>query len=220
VKKALTIVAIVLAVLVGLGVVADRGAVAVAQNAISDRVQQELPGAASVETEIDGFPVLTQAARGSLDHVTVRMREVPTEQGTLDSVTVDLYDVTTGEPRTAGRIEARAVVPLDVLQAQIGDSWEVAVDGDALTASFTGAVPVEATVVPVVRDGAITVDIRSISLLGVDIAGDSIPGFVTEALQGLIGSIGPLPFDLTPDSVVVTEFGVEVAASGTDVALG
>lgn len=219
-KRALTIVAIVVAVLVGLGVVADRGAVAVAQNAISDRVQQELPGAESVETEIEGFPVLTQAARGSIDHVTVRMREVPTEQGTLDSVTVDLYDVTTSEPRTAGRIEARAVVPLDVLQAQLGDSWEVRIDGDALTASFTGAVPVEATVVPVVEDGAITVDIRSISLLGVDISGDSIPGFVTDALKELVGSIGPLPFGLTPDSVTVTEFGVEVVASGTDVALG
>lgn len=219
-KKAVTIVAAVLLVLFGLLVVADRGAVAVAQNAISERVQQELPGAASVETEIEGFPVLTQAARGSIDHVTVRMREVPTEQGTLDSVTVDLYDVTTSEPRTAGRVEARAVVPIDVLQAKLGDSWKVEVDGDALTASFTGAVPASATVVPVVEDGAISVDIRTITLLGVDIAGDSIPGFVTEALQGLVGSIGPLPFGLEPDSVEVTPYGVEVVASGDDVALG
>lgn len=218
-KKGLSIAAVVLLVLAGIGVVVDRGAVAVAQSTITERVQQELPGAESVETEIEGFPVLTQAARGSIDHVTVRMTEVPTEQGTLDSVTVDLYDVTTTEPRTAGRLEARAVVPLEVLQAQLGDSWEVAVDGDALTASFTGALPVEATVVPVVQDGAITVEIRSLNLLGVDISGDSIPDFVTEALRGLVGSIGPLPFGLTPDSVAVTPAGVEVVASGTDISL-
>jgi hypothetical protein len=182
-------------------------------------VQKELPGATSVQTDIDGFPVLTQVARGSLDQVTVRMEDVPTESGTLDSVTVVLDDVTTSEPRTAARMEARAVVPLSTLQSQLGDSWEIAVDGDALRVSFTGAVQVEAAVVPVVKDGAITVDLRSVTLLGVEIQGDSVPGFVTDALRSLVEPLGELPFGLTPQSVAVTPAGVEVVATGTDVDL-
>jgi len=212
------LVGIVLALL-AIGVVVDRGAVAVAQNQISEQVQKELPGATSVQTDIDGFPVLTQVARGSLDQVTVRMEDVPTESGTLDSVTVVLDDVTTSEPRTAARMEARAVVPLSTLQSQLGDSWEIAVDGDALRVSFTGAVQVEAAVVPVVKDGAITVDLRSVTLLGVEIQGDSVPGFVTDALRSLVEPLGELPFGLTPQSVAVTPAGVEVVATGTDVDL-
>jgi hypothetical protein len=220
VKKALTVlVGIVLGLLV-LGVVADRGAVAYAQSQISDQVQKEMPGASSVDTQIEGFPVLTQVARGSLDQVTVRMEDVPTEQGTLDSVTVVLNDVTTSAPRIAQSVEARAVVPLSTLQPRLGDSWTISVEGDALKVAFTGAVQVEALVVPVVKDGAVTVDLRSVTLLGVEIQGDSVPGFVTDALRSMVSSFTELPFGLTPQSVAVTPAGVEVVATGTDVDLG
>jgi hypothetical protein len=219
VKRIVTVLVAVVVVLLVLGVVADRGAVAVAQNQISEQIARELPGAGSVQTDIGGFPVLTQVARGTLDEVTVRLDDVPTEQGMLDSVTVVLSDVATAEPRTAGTVVATAVVPLSTLQAQLGDSWAVSVDGDALAVEFTGAVPVEAAVVPVVRDGAITVDLRSITLLGVEIQGDSVPGFVTDALNSMVGSFGSLPFGLVPESVLVTASGVEVVATGSDVDL-
>ena len=175
--------------LIVLAVVGDRAAVAVAQNKVSEQVAAELPGARDVSTSIEGFPALTQVLRGSLDHLVVTASDVPTERGTLDSVVVDLYGVSTSEPRTADRIEATAVVPLAMLKSQLGDSWELSVDGDALKAEFTGAVSASATVVPVVTDGRITLDLRSFSLLGLEVSGDSVPDFVTSALNDMVGSV-------------------------------
>lgn len=205
--------------LIVLAVVGDRAAVAVAQNKVSEQVAAELPGARDVSTSIEGFPALTQVLRGSLDHVVVTASDVPTERGTLDSVVVDLYGVSTSEPRTADRIEATAVVPLAMLKSQLGDSWELSVDGDALKAEFTGAVSASATVVPVVTDGRITLDLRSFSLLGLEVSGESVPDFVTSALNDMVGSVGELPFGLTPTSATVTPQGVVVTASGADVPL-
>jgi hypothetical protein len=219
VRRGPVIALVALLALVVLAVIGDRAAVAVAQSTVSERVAAELPGATDVSTSIEGFPALTQVLRGSLDHVVVTAADVPTDRGTLDSVVVDLYGVSTSSPRTADRIEATAVVPLDMLQAQLGDSWELSVDGDALTAEFTGTVSASATVVPVVADGRITLDLRSFSLLGLEVSGDSVPDFVTSALNDMVGSVGELPFGLTPTSTTVTPEGVVVAASGTDVPL-
>ena len=218
-RRGAVIAVVVVLVLAVLAVGADRAAVAVAERTVAERVAAELPGATDVTTSIEGFPALTQVVRGSLDHVTVTATDVPTEQGTLDSVVVDLYDVTTSSPRTASSVEATAVVPLAVLAEQLGDSWELAVDGDALTASFTGAVSASATVVPVVTDGRITLDLRTFSLLGLEVSGDNVPDFVTEALNDMVGSVGDLPFGLTPTEVTVIPTGVQVRAEGTAVPL-
>ena len=218
-RRGAVIAVVAVVVLVVLAVVGDRAAVAVAQSKVSEQVAAELPGARDVSTSIEGFPALTQVLRGSLDHVVVTASDVPTEQGTLDSVVVDLYDVTTSSPRTAGTVEATALVPLSMLQSQLGDSWELSVQGDALKAEFTGAVSASATVVPTVVDGRITLDLRSFSLLGLEVSGDNVPDFVTSALNDLVGSLGELPFGLTPTGVAVTPQGAEVTASGSDVVL-
>jgi hypothetical protein len=219
VRRGAVVALVTVLALIVLAVVGDRAAVAVAQNKVSEQVAAELPGARDVSTSIEGFPALTQVLRGSLDHLVVTASDVPTERGTLDSVVVDLYGVSTSEPRTADRIEATAVVPLAMLKSQLGDSWELSVDGDALKAEFTGAVSASATVVPVVTDGRITLDLRSFSLLGLEVSGDSVPDFVTSALNDMVGSVGELPFGLTPTSATVTPQGVVVAASGADVPL-
>lgn len=219
-RRGAVVAVVAVLVLLVIAVVGDRAAVAVAQSKVSEQVAAELPGARDVSTTITGFPALTQVLRGSLDHVVVTASDVPTEQGTLDSVVVDLYDVTTSAPRTAGTVEATAVVPLALLDERLGDSWDLSVDGDALKAEFTGAVSASATVVPVVADGRITLDLRSFSLLGLEVSGDNVPDFVTAALNDMVGSVGDLPFGLTPAAVTVTPQGVEVVARGSDVPLG
>ena len=217
-KRAVIITVVVLLLLGVVAVVGDRVAASVAQDQISQRVKQEL-NATSVDTTIHGIPVVTQAIGGSLDHVTVVADGVPTEHGTLDSVVVDLYGVPVQSPRIVQRVQAQAVVPLAVLQEAAGDSWKVGVSGDALTATFTGAIPVEVSLVPVVRDGTLSVDLKSLSLLGVAISVERAPEFVTKALDQLIASVGALPLGLTPTSVQVVPEGVQVVAEGTSVDL-
>lgn len=218
-KRGGVVALVVLLVLGVLAVAADRVAVGVAERTVSERVRAELPGATDVTTSIEGFPALTQVARGSLDHVTVTANDVATEQGALDAVVVDLYAVSTSAPRTAQTVRATADVPLSTLQAQLGDSWQLSVEGDALRAEFTGALPIAATVVPTVSGGVLSLDLRTLSLAGVEVSGDRVPDFVKEALNRMVGSVGDLPFGLTPTTVTVTAGGVTVTADGTDVPL-
>lgn len=219
-KKVLTIVAVVVVLLGVVGIGVDRAAASVAERTISEKIAQEFAGAGSVSTQVHGVPLLTQAATGSLDHVTVSLTGVQVDAGlALDSVDVELYDVSTSEPRTAASVEARASVSTAVLQAKLGDEWDVATDSGALVVSAASGLPVSARVVPVVRDGALAFDLESVSVLGLEVDGANVPGAIKDRVTALAGSIGALPLGLAPQSVVVTADGVDLVAVGTDVAL-
>ncbi|MFN8157347.1 MAG: DUF2993 domain-containing protein [Candidatus Nanopelagicales bacterium] len=220
-KKVLVIVAAVVGVLLVLGVVGDRVADSVAERTISERVAAELSGASGVTTQIHGVPVLTQVAKGSLDHVTVTADSVPASGVALDDVVVELYGVSTSSPRTADTVEATASVTTQQLQSKLGDGWTVKVDGDALVASTQalGLLSVEARVIPAVRDGKLALDLDKVSVLGVDVSGDSIPSAVHERIDALVSSMGGLPLGLSLTGVDVTPTGVTLQASGTDVVL-
>ncbi len=220
-KKVVAIVAVVIGVLLVLGVVGDRVAASAAERTITDRVAAEMTGATGVSTTIHGVPVLTQVAKGSLDQVTVTADQVPASGVTLDDVVVELHGVSTTSPRTADRVDATASVSTEQLQARLGTDWTVTVDGDALVASTKalGLLSVEARVVPAVRDGELALDLDRVSVLGVDVSGDSIPAAVHERIDALVSSVGGLPLGLSLTDADVTPTGVTLHASGTDVAL-
>jgi hypothetical protein len=220
VKKLAVIVSVVAVLLVLLGFGADRATAAVAEHTISDRIGRSLAGVSSVSTSIQGVPVLTQVAHGSLDHVTVTLHGVPSGAGpTIDTVVADLYGVSTSSPRTAQRVVAQADIGTAELQRLLGDSWSIAPDGDALAVRWTGGLPLTARLVPAVRDGRIALDLASVSVLGVQVDGSAVPAAVTDRINDLAASVGRLPLGLTPTAVSVTPQGVRLTASGTDVDL-
>lgn len=220
-KKVLVIVGLVLGVLVVLGVVGDRVAASIAERTISERVAADLSGATGVQTQIHGVPVLTQVATGSLDHVTVTAGSVPADGLTLDDVTVELYGVSTGSPRTADSVDVTASVSTAQLQAKLGDGWTLRADGDGLVASTQalGLLPVEARVVPTVKDGKLGLDLDKVTVLGAEVSGDSVPSAVHQRIDALVGSVGDLPLGLTLTGAQVTPTGVTLHATGTDVPL-
>lgn len=220
-RKVVLVVAAVVVLLGVLVVVADRAVAAVTERAVSDRIAQSVPGASSVQTSIHGVPVLTQVLHGSLDHVTVTLTGVPSGAGgpTIDSAVVDLFGVSVASPRTAQRVVARAEVSTDELQKALGGSWRIRPDGDAFAVAWTGGLPVEARVVPRVRDGKVVLDLESVTVLGVHVDGSSVPAAITDQVAALADSVGKLPLGLTPTSVTVTPQGVELDATGTGVDL-
>ncbi len=207
-------------VLVLLGVVADRAVATVAERTISDRIAESVTGASSVSTSIAGMPVLTQVARGSLDHVTVTVADLATGTGpTIGSAVVDLYAVSTSSPRTAQRVEATADISTAELQKALGESWTITPDGDAFAVRWTGGLELAARIVPVVRDGRLALDLESVTILGVSVDGSLVPAVVTDRVAAVASSVGDLPFGLVPSSVAVTPQGVRLVATGTDVDL-
>jgi hypothetical protein len=220
VRKLAVVVSVLALVLVVLGVVADRAVAAVAERTISDRIAESVTGASSVSTSIAGLPVLTQVARGSLDHVTVTVSDLATGTGpTIGSAVVDLYAVSTSSPRTAQRVEATADISTAELQKALGESWTIAPDGDAFAVRWTGGLELAARIVPAVRDGRLALDLESVTILGVSVDGSLVPAVVTDRVAAVASSMADLPFGLVASSVAVTPHGVRLVATGTDVDL-
>ncbi|PZF97517.1 LmeA family phospholipid-binding protein [Micromonospora deserti] len=113
-RKVLVALVVLLLVLVGLLVVADRVAAGVAERAIADQVRQQVARqdaqSSPPEVEVGGFPFLTQVLDGRYERITIRLREVRgSVQG--DAVSLPTLDV-----------DARNVqASLDTLRSGRGD---------------------------------------------------------------------------------------------------
>ncbi|MCD9880297.1 LmeA family phospholipid-binding protein [Streptomyces guryensis] len=80
--RALRILLIVVVVLGGLFVIADRVAVHFAENEAADKVRTTENLATTPDVSIKGFPFLTQAASGELDDVQIGIKDYEADTGT------------------------------------------------------------------------------------------------------------------------------------------
>ncbi|AXO34056.1 DUF2993 domain-containing protein [Micromonospora chalcea] len=121
-RKVLIGFVVLLLVLAGLLVVADRVAAGVAERAIADQVRQEIAKqdaqSAAPQVEVGGFPFLTQVLDGRYQRITIQLTDVRgAVQG--DAVEVPKLDV-----------DARNVTAsLDTLRSGRGDVVAESVDG-------------------------------------------------------------------------------------------
>lgn len=121
-RKILIGLLVLLLVLVGLVVLADRIATGVAERAIADQVRQEIDrrqaSAAAPEVEVGGFPFLTQVVAGEYERITIRLRDV---KGTVEGNSVSLPTLD---------VDARDVkASLDTIRSGQGDVVAARVDG-------------------------------------------------------------------------------------------
>ncbi|MEH0969630.1 DUF2993 domain-containing protein [Micromonospora sp. CPCC 205546] len=121
-RKVLITLVVLLLVLGGLIVVADRVAVGVAERAIADQVRQEIAkqGAQSSppEVEVGGVPFLTQVLDGRYERISIALRDV---QGSVrgDAVALPKLDVDARNVRAS----------LDTIRSGQGDVVAETVDG-------------------------------------------------------------------------------------------
>ncbi|MFI7432846.1 LmeA family phospholipid-binding protein [Micromonospora haikouensis] len=121
-RKVLITLLVLLLILGGLLVAADRVAAGVAERAITDQVSQEITkqGAqsSSPEVEVAGFPFLTQVLDGRYERISIRLRDV---RGSVNGDAVALPEL---------NVDARNVrASLETLRTQQGDVVAETVDG-------------------------------------------------------------------------------------------
>ncbi|PWU58108.1 DUF2993 domain-containing protein [Micromonospora sp. S4605] len=103
-RKVLITLVVLLLVLAGMLVVADRVAAGVAERAIADQVRQEVAKqdaqSAPPEVEVGGFPFLTQVLDGRYERISIVLRNV---QGSVqgDAVSVPRLDVDARDVRAS-----------------------------------------------------------------------------------------------------------------------
>jgi hypothetical protein len=218
---------IVVIVLVGLLVAADRVAAAVADHEIASKVAAayNLPSKPSVS--VRGFPFLTQVAAGNYHEVDLSIGQVTSGGVQVDGLDARLMGVHapvsdllghSSSAITAAQVSGSGTVPLSSVQNRLPRGVRLSQDGGALrmsgTVSYLGvSVPVSAVASLGVSPSGITVTPTRVSLG----SGINAPASVISGQFRFVVPVTGLPLHLTVTSVSVTPGGVRVSAAATNV---
>ena len=213
---------VVLVVLAGLLVGADRLALVVAEGVVGRGVQDSQHLDARPDVTIAGFPFLTQFARRHYDRVTLTSASATAgPRGTrvrLRDVTTTFRDVRTSRDLsrfTAARGRATATLPyaelgrlVDLTVTYAGNGRvragkELEVAGQTLTPSVT--------ISPRLVDGALSLTGSALD--------DQLPAPMAQALQAALGTevqLTDLPFDVRVTSLAARRGGIRLQLAGRD----
>jgi hypothetical protein len=223
---------VVLLLLVGLAVVADRVAVGFAE----DKVGAELAAKGGLHgrpaVDIAGFPFLTQAVAGRYDDVRISLTaaELGQPAGTradvdLHGVRVPLSDVLSGSVSQVpvDRIDGTATLSYALLSSKLGPSTRLTREGSGLritrTVELLGQqIPLTATGKVVLEGNDLVVHVSRATGAGV-----SVPSYLLDRAVGLLDlryTVPPLPFGLKLTGVTPGAAGVTVHVAATGAVLG
>jgi hypothetical protein len=222
---------IVLLLLGGLALAADRGAEAVAEDRVAQLVAERGGLAGQPQVEIGGFPFLTQALGGRYDDVRISLTgaDLGQPEGTsadvsLRGVEVALSDVLSGSVQQVPveRVDGTATLSYALLAEQLGPGTTVTRDGDRLRVQRTVevggvSVPLTATGTVSLDGDTLVVDVDDASGAGVDVP-DVLVDQVSDALD-VRYRIPQLPFGLQVTGVAPADDGVRVRVEATDTVL-
>ena len=222
---------VVLLLLGGLLLTADRVGEAVAEDRVAQLVAERGGLAGEPEVEIGGFPFLTQALGGRYEDVRISLDAADLEQpeGTradvsLRGVEVALSDIVSGSVQEVPveRVDGTATFSYALLAEQLDPNATVTREGDGLQVETT--VEVAGQTVPLTATGTVrldgdtlVVDVEDASTAGVD-APDDFVDQLSDALDLRYG-IPQLPFGLQVTGVAPADDGVRVAVQATDTVL-
>ncbi|MGW1809554.1 LmeA family phospholipid-binding protein [Streptomyces sp. NPDC002078] len=244
--RALRIILILVVILGGLFVIADRVAVHFAEGEAADKLKSTENLASTPDVSIKGFPFLTQVAGGSLDDVEVGIKDYEAATGTagktirIDDLRADMkgvsfsgdYSSATASSATGtatisyaellktAKPEPTEVVPgLKAKVVSLADGGHGKIKVTAKLTGTLGPVPINQTVSVL---STVTVENNK-----VQVHADSLPKLAAAAIAenrireitDFQQAINQLPGGVRLDKVQAAQDGVEISVQGSDVKL-
>ena len=223
---------VVLLLLGGLAVGADRVAVGIAEDKVAEQLAAKGGLSGTPTVDIAGFPFLTQAVAGRYDDVRISLtaEELGQPAGTradiaLHGVHVPLSSVVSGsvEKVPVDRVDGTATLSYALLSAQLGGDTTLRREGDGLR--ITKTVEVLGQTLPLTAVGTVSLDGNQ---LVVDVekaagAGVDVPGFLVSRVSDLLDlryDVPALPFGLQLTGVRPATDGVDLELAARDTVLG
>jgi hypothetical protein len=220
---------VVLVLVLGLALLADRVAEGFAEDQVAEQVADKGGLAGVPDVEIAGFPFLTQAVGGRYDDVRISLtaEQLGQPEGTradvvLHGVEVPLSSVLSGSVREVPveRIDGTATLSYALLSAQLGSDTQLEREGDRLRITRTVEVlgqrlRLTATGQVSLEGHDLVVDVEEASGAGID-----VPGFLLDRdLLDLRYPVPELPFGLQLTGVRAAAGGVDIRVEATDTVL-
>ncbi len=239
-RRGIRVLLVLVVVLGGLFVAADRLAVSFAESKAADRIQSARGLSAKPSVSIKGFPFLTQLLDKDLSEVTVTAADLQTSPGAaapgagplrIARFTADLHDVRTNgdySGATADTATGTALISYAELSKAApsgvtvsyggpdsGGKGQVKVTG-SLVVPGIGAIQ-RSVVSEVAVSGGDTVSLHARSIPG----GDTIPGLdrLVRRKTDFTTRLSGLPHGITLDSVQATPDGLQFSLTGKNVPL-
>jgi hypothetical protein len=219
---------VVLLLLAGLSLLADRVAVGIAEDRVADQLAGQDGLVGVPEVDIAGFPFLTQVVAGRYEDVRVSLDAEALGQPTGTRAEVALHEVhlpmravLSGSVQQVpvDRVDGTATLAFSLLAAQLSQDATVAPEGDGLR--ITGTVQALGRTLPVTAAGTVAldgdqlvVDVGELAGLGPD-----TPGSLSPRLSDLLDlryTVPQLPFGLRLTGVAPGPDGVVVRVEATD----
>jgi hypothetical protein len=206
---------IVLAVIVGLLVVADRVAKVAAQGVVASRIESDQGLSQRPDVTIHGFPFLTQALAGRYDDVSLTLHDLLDRSVPVKRLTVDLHGVHV--PLGAVVSQHLSRVPVDRATAKVLLSYadlNSYFGGKHLRLSQGSNGEVDVT-------GSVTVAGQTISASGsgrIDVSGSDLVVTVGHGLDFTV-PLGGLPFRIALVGANATKDGIVVQATASGLVL-
>lgn len=238
-RKVGIVLLVLVLVLGGALVAADRIAAGQAEDAIAKQVSQQsrtqgIETSSEPEVEVGGFPFLTQVLGGRYDEIVIRLRDVRGKEMSVSRLDVHAIgvnakasDLMAGRgPVTAERVTGAATVGYDTLSKAL-DMPDVTVSGQGeelkLRAPLTVAgrkVVVLATAKVSVTDGKLRVDVTEAKPEsgGSSTVVNRVASLAKSRMSGTV-ALPELPYELIVESAKVTDGGLVITASATNVPL-
>jgi LmeA-like phospholipid-binding len=238
-RRGVRILIVVVVVLGGLFVAADRLAVSYAQGRVAQRIQSSQGLSAEPDVSIKGFPFLTQVAGRDLDEVTVTADDVEasgasgTDQGRLRiaHLAADLHDIKlSGDYHSAVARTATGSALVSYADLSSGAPAGVTVSYGGRDSAGQGQVKVTGSIVLPALGAIHRSVVSELSVTGGDTVrlhakaipgGSTIPGLdhlVREKID-FARQLSGLPAGISLRSVRATPSGIEIALTGSDVSL-
>lgn len=230
--RGLKVVGVLLVLILGLLIGADRIAVSVAQGKLADGIAQQYSLDSKPLVSITGFPFLTQAISGDYSSIRIKAKDIPAGKAglvdvnvTLQDLMLPLSDALSGNVSNAvsKHVVARVTLTSAQISKLVGQQVTVKRIDDSTaqlltTVSALGiTLPITADVKIKPADHALTLSVQSIS------AGSAeVPSSLKSTLAGALNVTFPLPSlaaNLTPTKADVQDGEVTIVAEGDDVAL-
>jgi LmeA-like phospholipid-binding len=223
---------VVVVLLLGLAVAADRFAVGVAEDKVAQQLAEKggLHGKPAVD--IAGFPFLTQAVAGRYDDVRISLtaEQLGQPAGTradvvLHGVHVPLSSVLSGsvDRVPVDRIDGTATLSYALLSAKLGGDTVLRPEGNGLLVTKTvellgKAIPLTAAGTVALDGNQLVIDVSKAAGAGVD-----LPGFLVNRANDLLDlryDLPALPFGLHVTGITPADDGVHLTLGATDAVLG
>ena len=225
------VLVVLLVLLLGAAVVADRVGEGIAEDRVASEVAQRGGLTGTPEVDITGFPFLTQALGGTYEDVRISLtaEQLGQPAGTaadvsLRGVHLPLADALSGSVAEVpvDRVDGTATLSYALLAAQVGGDTTLTPEGSGVRVTRT--VDVLGVEVPLTAAGTVTLQGSDVvvEVAEAEASGVDVPDFVVERAAGLLDLRYPvpaLPFGLQLTGVRPAGDGVHVTVEATDTVL-